>query len=454
MNIWPRSLQAQLVLRLTAVFLIAAAAGVGALLYESTQTADTLRREELLQRARELARFVERNADGVVRVALPAALDQFYRAPATTDQFAIQSATGQTIAASQPEFVASTRDWPPAKAEPRYLRLKHFGRSGQEYCALSVRAESQVGPISITVARALDGDAGIHTVLTDFVFDIAWAIPLFAAATLAVGVWGIRRDLRPVRAVSERAATIAPEATGVRLSVERLPTELVPLVVAVNKALDRLEHGLTLQRQFTANAAHQLRTPLTILTAQLDELAAGTQADKLRGDVARMNRLIDQLLRVARLDSAPMSVDASIDLTAVAAETVKYLAPWAIEKDRAIGFDAPDSSVLVRGNADAIADALRNLVENAVYHTPAKTEVTVAVSMNGTVEITDHGPGIAKEDRERIFERFWRGASVKTPGAGLGLAIVAEIVRAHGGSIEVGDAPNGGAKFSLHLVAV
>jgi signal transduction histidine kinase len=453
MTIWPRSLQAQLVLRLTAVFLIAATAGVGALLYESTQTADALRRDELLQRAHELARFVARDADGAIRVALPADLDQFYRSPTTTDQFTVWSATGQPLAASQAEFAASTRDWPSASAEPRYIRLKHFGRSGQEYCALTVRAESAAGPISITVARALDGDALMHTVLTDFVFDIAWAIPLFAAATLAVGVWGIRRDLRPVRSVSERAATIAPEATGVRLSTERLPTELVPLVVAINKALDRLEHGLTVQRQFTANAAHQLRTPLTILTAQLDELAAGTQADKLRGDVARMNRLIDQLLRVARLDSMPMSIEASVDLTAIAAETVKYLAPWAIDRGRSIGFDAPNSPVLVRGNADAIADALRNLVENAVYHTPAETEVTVAVSTGGTVEITDHGPGIASKDRERIFERFWRGPSVKTPGAGLGLAIVAEIVRAHGGTIEVGGAPGGGATFSLHLVA-
>jgi signal transduction histidine kinase len=453
MTIWPRSLQAQLVLRLTAVFLIAAAAGVGALLYESTQTADALRRDELLQRAHELARFVSRDGDGTVRIALPAELDQIYRAATTTDQFAVRSTAGQSLAASQPEFAASTRDWPPADAEPRYIRLKHFGRSGQEYCALTVRAESQAGPISITVARALDGDARVHTVLTDFVFDIAWAIPLFAAATLAVGVWGIRRDLRPVRAVSERAATIAPEATGVRLATDRLPTELVPLVVAINHALDRLERGLTLQRQFTANAAHQLRTPLTILTAQLDELAAGTQADKLRGDVARMNRLIDQLLRVARLDSTPMSIDASVDLTAVAAETVKYLAPWAIDQGRAIGFEAPSGPVLVRGNADAIADALRNLVENAVCHTPPNTEVTVAVSTDGTVEITDHGPGIAPEDRERIFERFWRGPSVKTPGAGLGLAIVAEIARAHGGTIEVGNASGGGAKFSLHLLA-
>src|SRR5947208_203303 len=134
MTIWPRSLQAQLVLRLTAVFLVAAVAGVGALLYESTQTADALRRDELLQRAKELARFVLRDGDGSVRIALPADLDQIYRAPTTTEQFAIRSTAGQPLATSRPEFAASTRDWPSASAEPRYVRLKHFGRSEQEYC--------------------------------------------------------------------------------------------------------------------------------------------------------------------------------------------------------------------------------------------------------------------------------------------------------------------------------
>jgi signal transduction histidine kinase len=410
-----------------------------------------LRRDELLQRAHEVARSVVRDAGGTARIALPAELDQIYRAPNAADQFVIRSEAGQAFAASQPEFTASTSDWPMGTVEPRYVRLKRFGRSGQEYCALTVRAESEAGPVSVTVARALNGDAHVHTVLTDFVFDIAWAIPLFAAATLAVGVLGIRRDLRPVLAVSERATTIAPETTGVRLSVERLPTELVPLVIAINKAFDRLEHGLVLQRQFTANAAHQLRTPLTILTVQLDELAAGIQADKLRGDVARMNRLIDQLLRVARLDSAPMSVEASVDLSAIAADVARYLAPWAIGQNRSIGLEAPSVPVWVRGNADAIADALRNLVENAVHHTPPATEVAVTVSVSGTVVIADRGPGVPREDRDRIFDRFWRGRAVKTPGAGLGLAIVAEIARAHGGTIEVGDAPGGGAAFALRL---
>lgn len=111
------------------------------------------------------------------------------------------------------------------------------------------------------------------------------------------------RGLDPLRAVSARAATIGPGTTGVRLSGDGLPSELLPLVAGFNQALDRLERGLIVQREFTANAAHQLRTPLAILTAQLDQLAYSPSVQLLRGDAARMNRLVEQLLRVARLDS-------------------------------------------------------------------------------------------------------------------------------------------------------
>src|SRR5262249_49082715 len=155
------------------------------------------------------------------------------------------------------------------------------------------------------------------------------------------------------------------------------------------------------------------------LTAQLGELSGGAQIEGLRGDVARMNRLIDQLLRVARLDSVPLAVDATVDLRAIAVDAVRSLVPWAIGQNRAIGFDAPDHPVWGHGNADAIGDALRNLVENAVSHTPPQTEVIVSVSPDGAVTVTDRGPGVASEDRPLIFERFWRGRAAKGAGAGL-----------------------------------
>src|SRR4029077_15427863 len=136
-------------------------------------------------------------------------------------------------------------------------------------------------------------------------------------------------------------------------------------------------------------------------------------------------------------------------LRGAGAEVVEYMSPWALAMHCTLGFDASAGPVWVRGNAHAIKDALRNLVENAVFHTREGTEVSVAVSPSGSVGVADRGPGIPEHDRKHIFERFWRGRGVSRPGAGLGLAIVAEIVRAHHGEIAVTDAALGGALIVL-----
>ncbi|MGY4312262.1 sensor histidine kinase [Bradyrhizobium sp. JR3.5] len=124
--------------------------------------------------------------------------------------------------------------------------------------------------------------------------------------------------------------------------------------------------------------------------------------------------------------------------------------PWAIGQERMIGLDGPDHPVWVSGKTDAIEDALRNLIDNAVVYSLPRSEVTVTVLTKGAVPIADYGPAIPEQDRSRIFERFWRGRAAQGRGAGLGFTIVAQVAAAHGGSIERADAP-GGAAFTLRL---
>jgi len=447
MRLWPRSLQGQLALRLALVFFIVSAAGIGLLLWQGSEAADSFGLEMLSYRAAELAHYVVRTPDGRAAFNPPPALARVYDSKKGENLYAIRTQSGQVLTNSRefPALVSQTGDG------ARNFRLEEFGPRQDDYYGMVVIEASAAGPVSVAIAHSSDADAIAIGMLKFFARRIAWMIPLFALMTLLIGAWSIRAGLRPLAAISRRAARIDPRSADVRLPTEGLPSELLPLVQAVNSALDRLQEGFAVQRRFTANAAHELRTPLTMLTAGLDELGDGLPVTKLKADVARMNRLVGQLLRVARLDAIPADVSARVDLAQIGALVVEYLAPWAIMQGRAIGFDSPGDAVMVTGNPDEMSDAIRNIVENAVLHTPPGTEVTVRVSQEGAVTINDSGPGISFDDRKHIFGRFWRGKGASTPGAGLGLAIVSEILRQHGGTVEVGDAPGGGASFRLQF---
>jgi signal transduction histidine kinase len=142
-------------------------------------------------------------------------------------------------------------------------------------------------------------------------------------------------------------------------------------VCTLNQVLDRLEASIEQQHRFTPNAAHQLRTPLAILTAGLDVVEANGKIQALGIDAARMNRLVDQLLCVARLDSVAQDTSQTLDLKELAEREVSALAPFALHKDCEIALEHTSAPIRIKGNADAIADALRNIIENAVAHSPA-----------------------------------------------------------------------------------
>jgi signal transduction histidine kinase len=205
-----------------------------------------------------------------------------------------------------------------------------------------------------------------------------------------------------------------------------------------------------MQREFTADAAHELRTPLAVLAAHLDSLEDKKVAAALREDVERMGRLVGQLLSVAQLEALDAAAEETADLHAIAVDVAASLAPFALRRSRAVAVSGEPGVALVRGNAEALRQAVRNLVENALQHTPPDTTVEVSVSAAPALQVTDRGPGVPAADRERLFERFWRGRR-SGDGAGLGLAIVQRIVAAHGGSLTVDDAPGGGGRFTIQL---
>ena len=451
-----RSLQVRLAVRLAVLYVAAAAIAVGVLVYQAYDTAGSLNDRELGLRAEDLGRAMVADSAGEPRLELPSKLAAAYAAAPEDDLFAIRDTNGRIIAASLAEFGDRVSKWPPATDEPSYFRLSGAGSEdfgSETYYGLSVELQTAAGPMWISVARTEGSDALIRSLLREFVLHAIWVSPLLMLATLAIGIFAIRNGLKPVREISRMAASIGPDATSVRLPERNLPTEIMPLVHSINHALDRLAKGFAVQREFTANAAHELRTPLAIITSALETMKGNSELEKLRTDVARMNRLVEQLLRVARLDAVALEFG-TVDLNKVASSVVAAMAPWAIAQGKAIAFAGTEWPVNVKANAHALEDALRNLIENAAAHAPPGTEVTVTVDRAGRIDVADRGSGVPRKDRENIFKRFWRGAGEKKEGAGLGLAIVNEIMRAHRGSVSVADNPGGGALFTLSFPPV
>jgi signal transduction histidine kinase len=443
----PRSLQLQLALSLAALFIAATAIAVAGIVYQAYSTADALSREDLNRRARHLANVVVADGAGEAKAELPEWLASLYRSGAFL--YAARRPAGKVIAASDDEIADLVFRLPVPDDQPAYFRLRHFGAAKRDYFGLTARVDSGVGPLWVTIARAADDDVLVQSLLREFVFNVAWLVPLVAAATLAIGIIAIRRGLRPLRQASAMAATIEPGSISVRLPVEDVPGEVQPLVAAVNQALDRLEKGFAMQRRFTADAAHELRTPLAILTGAIEQLGASHDVTMLKADVARMNRLVEQLLSVARLDAIALDVSGQVDLCSLAKEVVAYLAPVAVANKRALAAQGTDGQVLVKGNRHALEQAVRNLVENAITHTAPGSEIVIEVDPKGAVRVADRGRGIAVDERERIFDRFWRGKGTTGQGSGLGLAIVTEIMKAHNGRVEVDNNPGGGTVFTL-----
>jgi two-component system OmpR family sensor kinase len=279
-------------------------------------------------------------------------------------------------------------------------------------------------------------------------------LPLLVLTPLLILlIWiTVGRGLKPLNVVASAVGTRSAEALQ-PLPEQSLPREVKPLVSALNELLARLGRSLSFQRSFIADAAHELRTPLAAVKLQIqiaerarddDERAAAFA--RLKGGVDRATRLVEQLLALARYEpEAAEQPFAPVDLTDIARDVVVERAPIA----DANGIDLGLSSVAptqIMGDAEALRVMLGNLVDNAIHYTPARGTVDVEVRMqsNGScLVVTDTGPGIPSADRERVFDRFYRGDTAGQTGSGLGLAIVHRVAQRHRASVELGEGSGG-----------
>jgi signal transduction histidine kinase len=249
----------------------------------------------------------------------------------------------------------------------------------------------------------------------------------------AVILWlAIRVALRRLEAVA-RAAAAQDENTISELPTQDVPCEISPLVVAVNRLLTRLRDAFASQRRFVQDAAHELRTPITAMTLQLENLKAcsmdaetSAQVAQFEAGLKRTKRLIEQLLRLARQE-APQKADAasSIELAEFLRDLISDLMPCADHRDIDLGLSV-DVDATVRANPHELRSLLHNLLDNALRYTPDHGVVDVRVFADGgkvVVEVVDSGPGIPPDLLPRVFDRFFRIEGTDTEGSGLGLAI-------------------------------
>jgi two-component system, OmpR family, sensor kinase len=286
---------------------------------------------------------------------------------------------------------------------------------------------------------------------------------------VAAGAWFIlRRGLRPLENMALSARSINAGDLSQRVSPADGRSEVGQLGLALNTMLGEIETSFTERdatearlRRFLSDVSHELRTPLTSIQgfAELfrlgidnDHVDQGVIMRRIEQESARMKRLVEGLLLLARLDETRPVQTESVDLSVLAADACSDAA--ATDPTRAIRLDAP-VPVVVAGDRDHLRQAVANLVSNALKHTPGGTALEVSAHVEGStavIVLRDHGPGLTEEALAHVFDRFWQADAARVgSGAGLGLSIVAAIAHEHGGTATVANHPSGGATFTLTL---
>ncbi len=353
------------------------------------------------------------------------------------------------IRAPDGSVVAGNQDLPSANVasgNPAFLSAFYRDRPIR---LVTYRRVSRAGPVMITVAETLNKRAMVRSRIWSTAF---WTSAAELIAVLACVWLAVRAALKPVGEIGEQIARRSPEDLA-PLPTSAVPLELRSVVEKLNSLLAEIETSTRAQRDFLDSAAHQLRTPLAGMLAQLDLLAGDEQdaarrarLDSIRAAALRLSHTAQQLLALARSGELGhrFSPRESVDLVALAQSVVS----GQVQRAAAAGIDlgAELHSAQVVGVSWLLTEALGNLIDNALIYTPAGGMVTVRTGMqddHAFVEVVDSGVGIPPAEREKVLSRFYRGSLSRGSGSGLGLSIVAEVARQHDAALGIGAGEQG-----------
>lgn len=300
------------------------------------------------------------------------------------------------------------------------------------------------GRVLVEVAILGDPTGILYRVLLDELIEhMVTPMGVMLIISLGATMWSIRAALRPVREAALRADALDPLAPASRLDTTDMPSEIAHLADAVNRGFSRVGSLMRAQKLFTAAIAHEVRTPLAALRLELERID-DPRARRAEGDVAVLSRFVSRMTALARLEGVDRSVFRTVDPVSVGEEVVETLAPLVLDGGRTIEF-VDRGAVPVFGHRPLVLDAIRNLVDNAVTHTPPGTEISVEAGPGRRLAVTDTGPGFPESYHPDPLI-----GHVKRPGGmGIGLSIVRRIAELHGGTLQISRTECGGASVAL-----
>jgi signal transduction histidine kinase len=406
---------------------------------------DNIHDEAMRKQASSIAAHLRIGPEGKPVLQLPPEIQAIYSQPYNRYLYAVVDGDGAVLFSSQANRSAVFADW-----DRTALSSEEERRGDATISGVSLRKTLDGKNYWIQTAENLSNrDALTDDITSGFFREVGWITVPILLILLVIDIAIFRRALWPLKQASAIAQEIGPARTDIRLPADDVPLEVKPLMTAVNRALDRLDEGFRVQREFAADAAHELRTPLTVVRTRLElvedkELVAG-----LRKDLDGISHLVNQLLEFAEVETAELAEDDIADLREICEDVAGFIAPIAIAQKKMVALTGCETPVPVHGNAEMIRRAVLNLARNAVEHTAENTTVEFDLAADGSIAIKDTGPGIAADEKDAIFQRFWRRDRNRSGSTGLGLSIVRRIAEIHDATLRVDNASTGGAIFIL-----